>query len=173
MPPRRFASILVDRPGPRVLAWSERDIDLLIRQTPVGAGRPDPAAQRIHEPATPSSHAGKYRALWAWLRDLPGDRIPPAFAEIEEIIGVPLPPSCRRHTAHWSSYDGSAVARAIHDAGWIATEVNIPCRALGVPAPLGRHIIRTGSGMCGRSFGPTAARLACSRPVFAVQNRAS
>lgn len=31
------------------------------------------------------------------------------FAEIEEQIGIPLPPSCRRHAAHWSGYEGSAV----------------------------------------------------------------
>jgi hypothetical protein len=41
------------------------------------------------------------------------------------VIGMPLPPSCRRYPAHWYSYDGSAVARAIHDAGWRASGVSI------------------------------------------------
>jgi hypothetical protein len=60
--------------------------------------------------------------LCAWLHDLPDDHVPAAFTDVEEIIGIPLPPSCRRHAPHWSSYDGSAVVRAIHDADWIATK---------------------------------------------------
>jgi hypothetical protein len=52
------------------------------------------------------------------------------FAEIEEIVGMPLPPSSRRHPAHWSGYEGSAVARAIHDAGWRASEVNLSAERL-------------------------------------------
>jgi hypothetical protein len=51
-------------------------------------------------------HAGKYRALWAWLRGQPGERMQVMFAQIEEVIGLPLPPSCGRHTAHWSSLRG-------------------------------------------------------------------
>jgi hypothetical protein len=45
--------------------------------------------------------------------------------EIEEIIGLPLPPSCRKRPAHWSSYEASAVAPAIQDADWSATGVNL------------------------------------------------
>ena len=30
---RRFASILVDRPGPRILVWSGRDVDMLMQET--------------------------------------------------------------------------------------------------------------------------------------------
>jgi len=47
------------------------------------------------------------------------------FAEIEEVIGMPLPPSCRKHPAHWSGYEGSAVARAIRDAGYRAVQVDL------------------------------------------------
>ena len=32
---RRFASILVDRPGSRILVWSERDVDVLMQETSV------------------------------------------------------------------------------------------------------------------------------------------
>jgi hypothetical protein len=45
-----------------------------------------------------------------------------SFADIETVIGMPLPGSCPRHPAHWSSHDGSAVARAIQDAGWTAAD---------------------------------------------------
>jgi len=38
---------------------------------------------------------------------------------------MPLPPSCRKHPPHWSSYEGSAIARAIQDAGWTATRIQI------------------------------------------------
>lgn len=122
---RRFASILVDRPGPRILVWSGHDIDVLMRDAPVSSRPPGAATPTLSEPPASGNHAGKYRALWAWLRDLPGDRVPATFAQIEEVIGMPLPPACRRHAAHWSSYEGSAVVRAIHDAGWVAREVNM------------------------------------------------
>lgn len=36
-----------------------------------------------------------------------------------------LPESAYNHTAHWSSYHGSALARAVRDAGWCATEVDL------------------------------------------------
>ncbi|WP_420850544.1 DUF7662 domain-containing protein [Planosporangium mesophilum] len=122
---RRFAETLVDRPGPRVLVWSEQDVETLVRggqiadRTPtlsVTEPRPEPPAGR---------HVGKFQALWDWLRDQASDRVAVTFSEIEEVIGMPLPPSCRKHPAHWSSYDGSTIARAIQDAGWVATRVNL------------------------------------------------
>ena len=127
---RRFASILVDRPGPRVLVWSERDVDMLMQEATVSPRTPGPSAPTASQRSAQGEHAGKYRALWAWLHSLPGDRAPATFAQIEEIIGMPLPRSCRQHAAHWSSYEGSAVARAIHDAGWVAREVSIPAEHL-------------------------------------------
>jgi hypothetical protein len=71
-----------------------------------------------------TGHAGKYHRLWAWLRDQPGERVDTTFGEIEEIIGMRLPPSSRKHAAHWHSYEGSAVVRAVHDAGWRARDVS-------------------------------------------------
>jgi len=52
------------------------------------------------------------------------------FAEIDDVLGFVLPPSSRNHTAHWSGYKGSAVARAIHDAGWKATQVNLTAESV-------------------------------------------
>ena len=51
--------------------------------------------------------------------------VPMTFGDLEEIIGMPLPASCRKHPAHWSSYEGSAVARAIQDADWAASQVDV------------------------------------------------
>jgi hypothetical protein len=48
-----------------------------------------------------------------------------SFSQIERILGFPLPPSSRKHLPHWYGYKGSAVARAIGDAGWKATKVDL------------------------------------------------
>jgi hypothetical protein len=70
-------------------------------------------------------HHGKYRALWKWLRDQTVDRIEASFSDVEQVLGFSLPPSSRHHQPHWHSYDGSAVVRAVIDAGWKATNVNL------------------------------------------------
>lgn len=72
-----------------------------------------------------SGHTGKYRALAEWLARQDADRIPATFEQVEAILGMPLPESSRRYPAHWSGYKGSAVARAIRDAGWAARQVDI------------------------------------------------
>jgi hypothetical protein len=59
------------------------------------------------------------------LRDHPGDYVETTFSEVEEIIGMRLPPSSRKYLVHWHSYDGSAVVRAVHDAGWRARDVSL------------------------------------------------
>jgi hypothetical protein len=47
-----------------------------------------------------------------------------------------LPDSCRDHPAHWHSYEGSAVARAIIDAGWHASQVDLNATAVTLsPGP--------------------------------------
>ncbi len=126
---RRFAQAMVDRPGPRVLVWSEQDIHQLLTAGTAAGGAQTGVTVALGEPVPTSegdqAHTGKYRALWAWLRDQPQEYLPVRFADIEEVTGMPLPPSCRKHPAHWSSYEGSAVARAIRDAGWVATTVNL------------------------------------------------
>jgi hypothetical protein len=70
-------------------------------------------------------HVGKYQALWRWLRAQETRERKLSFSELEEDAGIQLPASSRNHTAHWYSYDGSAVARAIIDAGWHATSVDL------------------------------------------------
>lgn len=70
-------------------------------------------------------HVGKYRALWEHLRKQDKDAVPMSFAQIESVLGFALPSSSRAHNAHWSGYKGSAVARAVHDAGYRSTSVNL------------------------------------------------
>lgn len=79
---------------------------------------------------TTDTHWGKYQPLWAWLKSRPDDRVELTFTQIEDILGLPLPPSSRKHPSHWHSYKGSAVVRAIHDAGWKAKDVNIPAETV-------------------------------------------
>ena len=56
------------------------------------------------------------------------------------ILGFPLPDSCRSHSPHWYSYAGSAVARAIIDAGWHAANVNLSLESVTfVPGPPARR----------------------------------
>lgn len=70
-------------------------------------------------------HHGKYRPLWKWLQEQEADRVETTFEQIEQLLGFPLPPSSRRHQPHWHSYEGSAVVRAIIDAGWRAQNVDL------------------------------------------------
>ncbi len=70
-------------------------------------------------------HTGKYRPLWLWLRAQTQARVDLSFAEVEAILGFELPPSSRTHPPHWHGYKGSAVARAIIDAGWRSRDLNL------------------------------------------------
>ena len=46
---------------------------------------------------------GKYRKLYAHLRDLGAHEWRTSFNEIEEILGFNLPPSARRHRPWWAN----------------------------------------------------------------------
>ena len=75
--------------------------------------------------ARAETYGGKYRALRSWLRSQQGDQINMSFGEIEKILGFDLPMSCRKRHQHWHGYAGSAVARALADAGWKARDVRL------------------------------------------------
>ena len=134
---RRFAQALVDRPGIRVLIWTEGDVHALIdgklsTELPFhlvdGESTAYERAEVEEEVAIRSAqqdHSGKYRPLWEWLLSKDHRPISVTFADIEGVLGFQLPDSCRSHPAHWHSYSGSAVARAIIDAGWRAHQVQV------------------------------------------------
>jgi hypothetical protein len=128
-------------------AWTERDVlrrsEELVDRIAAIWPRPAHAAQplrqqtlsttelafeieedAVDEPVV-GAHTGKYRALWRWLRQQPGTDISLSFAQVEQILDGPLPPSARNYLVHWYSYDGSALGRAIRDAGWKATQVHL------------------------------------------------
>jgi hypothetical protein len=88
-----------------------------------GASHGSPVEAEAYLPA--ASHTGKYRALWEWLQEQVPDAIELSFAQVEQILGMPLPPSARSHLPHWYGYQGTALGRAIRDAGWKASQVNL------------------------------------------------
>jgi hypothetical protein len=61
----------------------------------------------------------KYAPLTAWLLRFPGDRVTLPFAEVEEILGSPLPASSYNHEAHWrgstAGRPGGAIAAGSPD----------------------------------------------------------
>ena len=135
---RRFAELLVDRPGPTVLVWKADDVRALAQQPrvesltaiataegPSADSAADPVDSAVAASLVISAHSGKYAPLHRWLTAQDPTELTLTFGEIEEVLGFPLPSSCRQHVPHWHSYDGSAVARAILDAGWKASRVNL------------------------------------------------
>ncbi len=145
---RRFATSLVDRPGNRVLVWTEDDVRALAagRQSATAVAEAAAAAAARNAPAEPPpairttagdiEHNGKYRPLWAWLRAQQRRELRVKFADVERVLGFPLPDSSRSHVAHWHSYQGSAVARAIIDAGWHASGVQLSAEMVTLsPSP--------------------------------------
>jgi hypothetical protein len=122
-------------------SWTEKDIadrtDALIRRITMIWERP---ASAVPHPETLTSeeadngdtpdegsteHTGKYRALHDWLGNQTADELPMGFDAVEDVLGIPLPPSARTHLTHWYGYDGTALGRAIRDAGWKASAVNL------------------------------------------------
>ena len=98
---------------------------------------PATVAQRVRPPASKPEkstasaeearpgHSGKYQALWRWLDDNSADEVRLTFDEVEQILGLPLPPSARDYQTHWKGYSGTALGRAIRDAGWRAVTVGL------------------------------------------------
>jgi hypothetical protein len=81
--------------------------------------------EAVDKMAEPTSHTGKYRQLWRWLQDQGQDEAELTFTDVEQVLGIPLPPSARNHLPHWYGYEGTALGRAIRDAGWRASRVNL------------------------------------------------
>jgi hypothetical protein len=68
----------------------------------------------------------KYNPLKLALQDCFGDEAPMGFAEIEQLLGFPLPPSARRSQAWWANSRGAHVqAAAWLDAGWLTSRVDL------------------------------------------------
>ncbi|MFS0703397.1 DUF262 domain-containing protein [Cellulomonas sp. 179-A 9B4 NHS] len=69
--------------------------------------------------------AGTYDALGDWLQRQALDEVRLSFDQVEDVIAAPLPASARTYVQHWRGYDGSALSRAIVDAGWRTAAVDL------------------------------------------------
>ena len=66
-----------------------------------------------------SAERGAYRALHGYLKDGPeGGALRASFAEIERVLGFPLPPSARARPAWWANDGESDQSQAWIGAGW-------------------------------------------------------
>jgi hypothetical protein len=84
----------------------------------------------------------KYAPLQRHLAGLAVRKIRLPFAEIERILGFPLPASARAYAPWWANVGGSHVqARAWLGAGWRTCQVDIPGEVIGFqkadPTPAG------------------------------------
>lgn len=73
----------------------------------------------------------KYESLGQFLKARREERIPMTFAEIERIIGAPLPPSAHKHRPWWSNNGAnSALTRVWLEAGYKSEQVDMAGRRL-------------------------------------------
>ena len=73
----------------------------------------------------------KYAPLTQFLKSRPDTRLPLTFAELERLLGFPLPPSARKHRAWWANNPASHVnAAAWHQAGFQSEQVDLEAERL-------------------------------------------
>ncbi|WP_156893862.1 DUF7662 domain-containing protein [Brevundimonas aveniformis] len=71
----------------------------------------------------------KYEPLEHFLRGRRETEIPLSFADIEEVIGAPLPPAAARHRAWWSNNPSNNVmTKSWLSAGFITERVDLASR---------------------------------------------
>ena len=122
------------RPGSDRYPHRSRHIDLAQTSYRRAAGRAgDPhdgpgTATTATEDTAEDAERGKYRLLWQWLQDQGRDEINSPFANIEQVLGISLPHSARRHLTHWYGSEGTALGRAIRDMDGALTGSTLPMR---------------------------------------------
>jgi hypothetical protein len=83
---------------------------------------PSPHAGPVARPARRSG--GKYEPLAAHLEALAARDTTMSFADVEQILGAPLPASARNHRPWWAN-GGHSQAAAWMGAGWAVDTVNL------------------------------------------------
>ncbi|MCE5237622.1 hypothetical protein LLH23_03930 [bacterium] len=94
----------------------------------------------------------KYGPLTEHLQRLPGSQqeITLAFAEIEAIIGTPLPPSAREHRAWWGNEKSPSAPQKVawQAAGWAVAKAQLPDeRVVFVRTRADRHSAQTSTAV--------------------------
>lgn len=70
------------------------------------------------------SRRSRYAALSEFLSGFSGDATELSFAEVEEVLGAPLPVSARRHRAYWSNSGETIQGRSWTSVGWKVGELD-------------------------------------------------
>ena len=74
---------------------------------------------------------GKYEPLRVYLSGVRSAEVPMRFADIEKVIGAPLPPAAHRHRAWWSNNpSNSVITHAWLDAGYRTERVDMAAERL-------------------------------------------
>lgn len=70
---------------------------------------------------------GKYEPLATHLESADASEWSATFAQVEQVLGFPLPPSARKHREWWSNQAGAghSQARGWQDAGWQVWKVDL------------------------------------------------
>ncbi|HEX9963542.1 MAG TPA: hypothetical protein VGB04_00995 [Allosphingosinicella sp.] len=70
---------------------------------------------------------GKYQPLATHLQSASAGEWSATFAQVEQVLGFPLPPSARKHREWWSNQAGTghSQARGWQDAGWRVRKVDL------------------------------------------------
>jgi hypothetical protein len=70
---------------------------------------------------------GKYEPLATYLGSAGASEWSATFAQVEQVLGFPLPPSARKHREWWSNQAGAghSQARGWQDAGWQVWKVDL------------------------------------------------
>lgn len=110
-------------------AWAAAVLPAEVQVDPLPKASADGHFPEDEDPSI-APHTGKYRSLYWWLKAQDAHELPLDFEQVEQILGMPLPPSARLYPAHWYGYEGSAIARAIRDAGWKASQVDLSAQRL-------------------------------------------
>jgi hypothetical protein len=94
---------------------------------------------------------GKYEPLQRHLEGSGRSQVPMSFAEIERVLGFPLPPSSRKYRGWWSNNAAnSVITRTWLDAGFRTEQVDMAegrlvfRRAGERPGGSGERPVRTG-----------------------------
>ncbi len=73
----------------------------------------------------------KYGPLERYLSGFPASSWRATFADIEKVIGAPLPPSARRHRPWWSNNaSNNVMTKAWKSAGWVTEQVDMENQVL-------------------------------------------
>ena len=91
-------------------------------------GRADARPGRAAVAAAPPSRAmtGRYALLYEYLAHRHADTVVLTFAEVEDLLGFPLPDLARRQREWWTDADASRAAAPQTDAWILAHRTAVP-----------------------------------------------